>query len=296
MGAANTRPLLIPVNIKETFQIGCIDMFKIIMTTLLLLSQVACSALPHKKDSYLSNMQYIRGGSFLMGSPTNEEERRKDERQHLVYVDDFWIEKKEVTYDQWKICVDDGGCQSNIYPVSAGYRSSGSPDLREKHPVSNVSWDDANEYTHWLSKKTGKNYRLPTEAEWEYAARAGTKTAYPWGNTMSEDRKVRSKLVICGFCGNEGSRVSPATVGSLRAYGGLYDMHGNVAEWTCSSYKKNYDNDTEKKCSSPKDRRLKVARGGTFDSPLDLVRSAFRRIEKPETRSALIGFRVVREK
>lgn len=271
-------------------------MFKIFISTTLLLSQVACSVLPHKKDSYLSNMQYIRGGSFLMGSPINEEERKKDERQHLVYVKDFWIEKKEVTYDQWQTCVDDGGCQSNTYPESAGYHSSLSPDRRGKYPVSNVSWDDANEYTHWLSKKTGKKYRLPTEAEWEYAARAGTKTTYPWGNTMSEDKKVRSKLVICGFCGNEGSSVSPATVGSLRAYGGLYDMHGNVAEWTCSSYKKNYDNDTEKKCSSSKDRKPKVTRGGTFDSPLDQIRSAYRTYDKPNERSANIGFRVVREK
>lgn len=268
-------------------------MFKILTVTTLLLSQAACSALPDKKDSYLSNMQYIHGGSFLMGSPMSEKDRNEDEKQHLVRVNDFWIGKTEVTYDQWQACVDDGGCQSNTYPVSGGYRSSGSLDLRGKHPVSNISWDDANEYTYWLSKKTGKNYRLATEAEWEYAARAGTQTVYPWGNKMLKDKE----LAVCRLCGIlSGGGVSTAIVGSLKPYGGLYDMHGNVDEWTCSSYKKTYDNDTEKKCSSPKNRRRKVTRGGTFDSPIDQIRSAYRSYDKPKRKSAETGFRVVRTK
>lgn len=267
-------------------------MFKIFITTMLLLSQAGCSALPYKKDSNISNMQYIRGGSFLMGSPMSEKDRYEREKQHLVHVGNFWIGKTEVTYDQWQTCVNNGGCQSNIYPESAGYHSSGSPDRRGKHPVSNVSWDDANEYTHWLSKKTGKNYRLPTEAEWEYAARAGTQTAYPWGNKISKNKE----LAVCRLCGSSsGGGVSPTTVGSLKAYGGLYDMHGNVYEWTCSSYKKTYDNDTEKKCSSPKNRQRKAVRGGSFDSDWDQIRSAYRSSRKPNERTALVGFRVVRK-
>jgi len=150
---------------RYIIQIGFIHMFKIFIATTLLLSQAACSALPSKKDSYLANMQYIRGGSFLMGSPINEEDRNNDEKQHLVHVDDFWIGKTEVTYDQWQTCVDDGGCQSNVYPESGGYYNTKSPTVRGKHPVSHISWDDANEYTQWLSKKTGKTYRLPTEAD-----------------------------------------------------------------------------------------------------------------------------------
>ncbi len=267
-------------------------MFKIFITTMLLLSQAACSELPYKKDSYLSNMQYIHGGSFLMGSPVSEKGRGKDERQHLVYVGDFWIGKTEVTYDQWQTCVDDGGCQSNTHPKSAGYHSSGDNNLRGKHPVSNVSWDDANEYTHWLSKTTGKNYRLPTEAEWEYAARAGTQTAYPWGNKMPKNKELAvNKLSIAS-----GGGVSPAIVGSLKPYGGLYDMHGNVYEWTCSSYKKIYDNNTEKKCSSANNRQLKAIRGGSFDSWNEDIRSASRFYEKPNEKLSYIGFRVVRTK
>jgi len=264
-------------------------MVKVFITTMLLLSQTSCSALPYKKDSNISNMQYIHGGSFLMGSPMSEKDREEDEKQHRVHVGDFWIGKTEVTYDQWQACVNDGGCQSNIYPESGGDYNTKSPEVRGKHPVSNVSWDDANEYTHWLSKNTGKNYRLPTEAEWEYAARAGTQTAYPWGDKIGEG------LAVCRLCGKEsGGGVSTAVVGVLKPYGGLYDMHGNVYEWTCSSYKKTYDNDTEKKCSSPKSRQLKVTKGGSFDSHNEHIRSAHRYYKKPNKISSYVGFRVVR--
>ena len=236
-------------------------------------------------------MQYIRGGSFLMGSPVSEKGRGKDERQHLVYVGDFWIGKTEVTHDQWQACVDDGGCQSNTYPESAGYHSPRSPLYRGKYPVSNVSWDDANEYTHWLSKTTGKNYRLPTEAEWEYAARAGTKTAYPWGNRISKNEE----LAVCRLCGkSSGGGVSPAIVGSLKPYGGLYDMHGNVAEWTCSVYDMTYSDGNELKCASPDDNRPRVERGGTYDSGYEHIRSATRWSVKAPKRSAYRGFRVAR--
>ncbi|WP_295392796.1 formylglycine-generating enzyme family protein [uncultured Thiodictyon sp.] len=119
-------------------------------------------------------MVYIPVGSFLMGCQPAEKDCFPDEKPaHQVQIPAFEIGKYEVTFDEWDTCVADGGCTQK--PGDAGRG-------RGRRPVINVSWDDAQQYVTWLSRKTGKPYRLPSEAEWEYAARAGTQTAWSFGD------------------------------------------------------------------------------------------------------------------
>ena len=137
---------------------------------------------------------------------------------HSVTVKPFKLGKYEVTFAQWDACVDDGGCD--------GYRPEDKGWGRDNRPVINVSWDDTRRFTNWLNDKTGGNYRLPTESEWEYAARAGSTTKYSWGDDLGVNRaNCKNK-----FCRDEWKYTAP--VGSFPANAwGLHDMHGNVYEW-----------------------------------------------------------------
>jgi formylglycine-generating enzyme required for sulfatase activity len=160
---------------------------------------------------------------------------------------------------------------------------------RGNRPVINVSWNDATAYTKWLSNQTGKNYRLPTEAEWEYAARAGTETKYWWGNEFDKNK------ANCGghsgyYCRDSFTSRSP--VGSFSANKfGLYDTSGNVSEWTCSEYEKQY-NDEEKQCVTT--GKVFAIRGGSWDHRPVAVRSAVRSYNWPGFRRNWVGFRVSR--
>ncbi|MDZ7792064.1 MAG: formylglycine-generating enzyme family protein [Xanthomonadales bacterium] len=125
-------------------------------------------------------MVVIPSGSFQMGSPSSEPQRDSDEGpQHRVSVPAFALAKTEVTFAQWDACVSDGGCSHR--PEDRGWG-------RGNRPVMNVNWNDAQEYVRWLSRKTGADYRLPSEAEWEYAARAGTTTRFNTGNCITSDQ------------------------------------------------------------------------------------------------------------
>ncbi len=165
-------------------------------------------------------------------------------------------------------------------------------------PVTNIHLKDINECIRWLNTKTGKRYRLPTEAEWEYAARSGSTTAYPWGDNVitfgKEYNGYQRGQANCQICKGEWAGTSTSPVGSFPAYGGLYDMHGNVLEWTCSAYDKNYKDGSELKCATPNDRRPTVLRGGTYDSRIEGIRSASRWYAKPSERSGYYGFRLAR--
>ena len=166
-------------------------------------------------------MVVIPAGSFMMGSPEEKKNGYFEETPQLQVIlpKPFAAGKFTVTFDEWQSCVDRGGCQSNKKPSDEGWGTG-------RRPVINVSWNDAKEYLAWLSKHTGKTYRLPSEAEWEYAARAGTDTRYFWGDDIGTNNAV------CIGCGSQWDVIQTAPVGSFAGNRfGLHDMHGNVWQW-----------------------------------------------------------------
>ena len=166
-------------------------------------------------------MVMLPGDTYVMGSNGDLTERPP----HRVTIAPFAISKFETTEAEWAACAAGGECRYK--PVGAG----GSPE----RPMTNLSWDDANEYVRWLAKATGKPYRLPTEAEWEYAARAGTDTRYPWGAEIGVAR------ANCNGCGGAYDRSRPAEIAQFAPNPwGLYGMLGGVAEWTADCWHANY--------------------------------------------------------
>ncbi|MDO8463962.1 MAG: TolC family outer membrane protein [Gallionella sp.] len=181
----------------------------------------------------------------------------------------FAVGKYEVTFAEWGACVAAGGC--------ARYRPDDQGWGRGRQPVVNVNWNDAKKYVRWLSQKTGKKYRLLTEAEWEYAARAGTDTAYPWGDAIG------SGNANCNGCGSQWDGKQPAPVGSFKANAfGIHDMNGNVCEWT-------------EDCINNDNCNVRVLRGGSWFYDAPSVRSAFRVGDGLNARDHDDGFRVARE-
>lgn len=167
-------------------------------------------------------MVVVPAGRFNMGSNAGN---REEKPPHAVVIPrPFAIGTHEVSVDDWDACLREAGC-----------RQSPEHGLQGKTPMANVSWDDAQAYVTWLSNKTGRKYRLPTEAEWEYAARAGSKTRYWWGDTHGSGR------ANCTDCGVQWSGRSAAPIGSFEPNPyGLYDVHGNVWEWTADCWNPSY--------------------------------------------------------
>ena len=160
-------------------------------------------------------MVVIRDGNFIMGSPDNEKDHEMDESplHEVKLAGRFAAGKYAVTFDEWGACVSGGGC--------VGYSPDDGDWGRGNRPVINVGWDDAQEYVKWLSHVTGKNYRLLTEAEWEYAARAGTRTAFWWGDEIGENN------AHCAGCGSKLDRTRTAPSGQFQPNAfGLYEMVG----------------------------------------------------------------------
>jgi len=215
-------------------------------------------------------MVWIPAGSFRMGDIQGGGD--SDEKPvHEVWVDGFAMGMYEVTFDEYDKFAEATGREK---PNDRGWG-------RGSRPVINVSWEDTTAYAEWLSDQTGKQYRLPTEAEWEYAARAGTDTKYWWGNEIDETK---------ANYGYKLGRTSP--VGSFEAnHFGLYDTAGNVWEWTCSEYEKPYQG-KEKQCVTTASSLS--LRGGSWTSLAWCVRSAFRYWNTPPYRYGLSGFRVSR--
>nr|VFJ48811.1 MAG: Formylglycine-generating enzyme, required for sulfatase activity, contains SUMF1/FGE domain [Candidatus Kentron sp. FW] len=240
-------------------------------------------------------MVSIRSGCFQMGSPDSEKGRNDNERRHRVCVEGFALGKTEVTFAEYDRFARTTGRKQ---PDDKGWG-------RGKRPVIYVSWKDATAYAEWLSGQTGKEYRLPTEAEWEYAARAGTTSRYYWGDDL-EDKlacnfangaDLTAKEKNSGWTTNNcrDGFVNTAPVGSFRPNGfGLFDMSGNVWEWTCSLFKENYDG-SEQRCTSKGGDAGRALRGGAwFDVPWRL-RSAFRSWYGPNEAFNSIGFRLARD-
>ena len=206
-----------------------------------------------------------------MGSPTSEKGHSSNEQQHTVRVGEFWLGETEVTQAQW---------QAIVVGNPSYFKGS---DL----PVGNVSWDDVQKFIKKLNARTGKRFRLPMEAEWEYAARAGTQTARYWGEVIGNHN------ANCRNCGSRWDFKQTAPVGSFNPNAfGLFDMLGNVYEWTCSQYRKSYDG-SEQKCSvSASEYSL---RGGSGLSRPRYVRSAYRDDGEPDNRFHYLGFRLAQD-
>lgn len=208
----------------------------------------------------------IKGGTFIMGSPENEENRSSEELQHKVTLKSFKMSKYEITFEQYDAFCEAVGREK---PKDEGWG-------RGKRPVINVSWDDANEFAKWIGG------RLPTEAEWEYACRAGTNTPYNTGNELT--------LTQANFYGDS-AKTFP--VGSFKPNAwGLYDMHGNVAEW-CSDWHDYYSPDPQENPKGPETGSWKIIRGGSWYDYNYNCRCAYRYYYSPETRYNFIGFRIV---
>ena len=238
------------------------------------------------KDSFhectaCPEMIVVPAGSFMMGSPETEEGRSDEEGpQHEVTIArPFAVSKFDVTFDEWDACATQGDCDPRIKDSGFG---------RGQRPVINLGWDDGQTYVAWLGRVTGKPYRLLTEAEWEYAARAGTTTAYYWGDDIGDGN------ASCSECGSQWDGKRSAPVGSFAANQfGLYDMAGNEFQWVQDCYHVDYNGaPTDGSAWTGKDCRLRVIRGGSsFSRPEDL-RAASRFKWPTDRRNG--GFRVGR--
>ncbi|PZR90441.1 MAG: hypothetical protein DI537_18735 [Stutzerimonas stutzeri] len=225
------------------------------------------------------DLTLIPAGSFEMGS--NEMFEFEKPVRTVTIARPFYLGTDEVTFAQWDACVAEGGCSHR-----PGDRNLG----RGRRPVTDIHWNDANAYAVWLSYKTGRKYRLPTEAEWEYAARGGTTTSYPWGNSVDKE------MANCLGC-NAQPRRQASEVGQFPPNRfGLRDMAGNAAEWVADCWSENYR-------AAPRDGsayalpgcRERVLRGGSFNNDPRYLRSAARFKYESDVRFYTNGFRVARE-
>ena len=239
-------------------------------------------------------MVVLPAGEFMMGSPETERGRSRNEGpvRRVSIGQPFAMGKFEVTFAQWDACAAEGGCTHK--PGDEGWG-------RGKRPVINVSWHDAMQFVAWLSSKSGKAYRLPTEAEWEYAARGITSASAPHppfstGSTIN----YRQANYDANFVYGDGKmglyRQKTVDVGSFpkNAFG-LHDMHGNVWEWVQDCYKDSYEGaPTDGSAVTAPGCGLRVLRGGSWNYFPQLLRSAYRYATAPEIRLDMVGFRVAR--
>jgi formylglycine-generating enzyme required for sulfatase activity len=234
----------------------------------------------------------VPSGSFIMGSPDSEPERLVNEGpQHRVTIPKpFAAGKFAVTFAEWDACEADGGCGGYI-PQDEGWG-------RADRPVINVSWDDAQAYVTWLSKKTGKTYRLLSEAEFEYVARAGTTTPFWWGASITPEQAnydgSAEPYKGGGSIGEYRQKTLPVKSFKPNPWG-LYQVHGNVYSWTQDCYAENY-NDAPKDGSPAKEISgcSRVLRGGSWFNSPQILRAAGRIRDYAEDRYYSIGFRVAR--
>ena len=260
------------------------------------------------------DMVPIPAGRFTMGSPPNEPGRLPSEGpQREVRVTAFAIGRYTVTRGQWGAFAaathrpDQHGCEWAGFPrgedARASWRELGFAQ-DDSHPVVCVSWNDAQAYVRWLSERTGRPYRLPSEAEWEYAARADSVTAYSWGTGASHDRANYGAETCCtGLMSGRDRWLHTGPVGAFppNAFG-LYDMHGNAWQWVQDCYADDYSTaPVDGAAYDPPGCARRVLRGGTWGDTPAMIRSAFRNWAPPprwnpewEYRSGGVGFRVAR--
>lgn len=260
-------------------------------------------------------MVEIPGGTFLMGSTDAEADqvKREYERyghnpdqsrwevpQHTVHVPPFYMGKFEVTQAQWHVVSRLPKVNKDMVsdPSSVNYKGNILPASfqGDSLPVQQVSWEDAIEFCERLSHATGRNYRLPTEAEWEYAARAGTTTAFYFGNTLTPELVNYDGNKPYGSAPKGISRQTTTPVGSLGYPNvfGLYDMHGNVWEWCMDPWHESYHGaPTDGSSWETGDTRRRVIRGSSYNHDANHNRAAMR-VGPPATAATpSLGFRVV---
>lgn len=223
-------------------------------------------------------MMVIPAGRFRMGSPAEDNQGRAEERpaREVLVQAALAVGKFEVTFNEWDVCVDAGGCTLRLNDNGWG---------RWRQPVVNATWEDAQKYVDWLSNRTRRRYRLLTEAEWEYAARADY-TSYAFGNTIDSR--------FANF-GNSIGRPQPVGSYAPNQFG-LHDMSGNVWEWVQDCFQENYANASRlaSQAASSNDCQSRVLRGGAYHNSSLYLRYAFRLRTTPTTRNLDIGFRIAR--
>jgi len=277
-----------------------------------------------REDVVDANFVFISGGEFTMGSPVGEVGRdiyklsniASNETQHQVMVSDFYISKYAVTVKEFKRFIEESGYRTDAEnggysfilegkaKVNWRYGVSGivRPQTEENHPVVHVSWNDAVAYCVWISEKTGMLFRLPTEAEWEYACRAGTTTPFNTGDNLTTEQANYNGGYSYKNYQNGCYRANTVSVDSLTANSlGLYNMHGNVFEWCGDAHGGGYYDD----CNAsgivinplgPATGLCCVLRGGAWDSYAEGCRSAFRLNLPRDIRTGDVGFRLVLKK
>jgi len=236
---------------------------------------------PSFTNSIGMNFVYIPPGIFIMGSPQSEKARREDEHAHLVELTRaFYCQITEVTQRQWLAVM--------------GNNPSHFQDCGDDCPVEFVSWNDCQEFIEQLNHRQGSNtYRLPTEAEWEYACRAGSQTAFANGDITETGCGYGPHLDAIGwYCGNAGKKPHPVAQRLPNAFG-LYDMHGNMWEW-CQDWYGTYPKGHVTDPMGPPSGSGRVLRGGGWHEDAGDCRSATRVGRLPESKAGTIGFRVVR--
>lgn len=242
----------------------------------------------------------VPGGEFDMGSPPEELDRTEAEDPvHRVKIPSFWMGTYPITQAQWRVLVGFEKVERELEPEPSYFKG-------DNRPVEQVNWHDANEFCQRLAKHTQLPYRLPSEAEWEYACRAGTITPFYFGESITtdlanycgQDRETnnRTSLGYYGRGSRGGYREETTPVNYFNAPNrfGLCDMHGNILEWCLDRWHGNYDGaPTNGSAWLEGERDYFVLRGGSWNNDPSNCRSAYRNLNSPEVRVYIIGFRVV---
>jgi formylglycine-generating enzyme required for sulfatase activity len=241
-----------------------------------------------KECAYCPEMVVVPAGSFMMGSPEDEVGRDSNEgpQRRVTIAMPFAVAKFENTKLEWSACSAHGGCTVNQYVApEVGFRMVLHKYLNvaiDPEPQTGMSWDKAKRYVAWLAKLTDKPYRLLTEAEWEYAARAGKQTRYSWGDEIGTDK------ASCKGCGEHSGKFAPNEFG-------LYDMHGGVSEWVEDCYEKYDGAPTDGSTRTAHDScAFRVVRGGSNLDVPERLRSASRAGYPTGNDRITFGFRVAR--
>ncbi|MEB3123792.1 MAG: formylglycine-generating enzyme family protein [Snowella sp.] len=236
-------------------------------------------------------MMQIPAGEFDMGSPPEELERNENEGLvHSVKVGRFFMGKYPITQAQWRAVAGFPKIELELNPDPADFKG-------DDRPVEQINWHEAVEFCQRLSRKTARNYRLPSEAEWEYACRAGTKTPFHFGETITTELANYNGNYLYGKGSKGEYRNETTPVGQFGVANnfGLCDLHGNVWEWCADPWHDNYkDAPTDGSVwEAGGDNNRKILRGGSWYNPPGYCRSAYRSFNTPDIRFNVFGFRVV---